>query len=405
MSGFGGAGIQTFNTGARGKEPDVQLILDGQRVLIAERYKVRLSYLTQPAAFSLTFGTAETLGQMKKKYPPGTRFSLLIAGRQVMTGRIDGWGASGAASALQVEGRDALAPLHDTSIELEQSFTGDTIYAFVRKVLDGIGLSDRKLLTSNQKNRAHIVGNDPQGYKVKDTNPKAPRNAANDAFNAGAGGATNKHVQAQLGEKGYDFLKRHLDRAGLFLFCDAFGDFILAEPYTAQVSAFRIQRNGAGQFRFSDVVDFDHQNKTAGRYSRVSVYTRGETKRGGRPPAVTTVHDTEMEAWGFDRVLAFRDANCDTVAKAEFMARRKMAEQRRAGWKLSYTLAGVTAGSPLGGRLVLAPDTMIEVDDQQLDIDEDLWCEAVTFACDGKATTTTVELMRPQDLIFGDEPT
>jgi prophage tail gpP-like protein len=82
-----------------------------------------------------------------------------------------------------------------------------------------------------------------------------------------------------------------------------------------------------------------------------------------------------------------------------------MAESRRQGWRLSYTVAGHTAGCPLGGRVNWAPDTLIEVNDERLGIREEVfWVESVTFN-GSPQSTTTIELMRPRDLIFGDAPT
>lgn len=411
MPSFAPQGRQEFNSGGRGKEPRVELYLDGSEVLLAERYQIKLGILTQPAAFSLTLGAGSNLARQDDSSPPNVAellgdlypnapFSLHLDGRPMMTGRLDGHSSSGPAGTVTIQGRDLLAPLHDACLLQEQSYKDDTYLNLVRKVLDSVNLQGAKLLTSNDANRRALTG------KATHT-----RGALRDVENlrisdsTAGGGAIKKHIQSQLGERAYEFLKRHLDRAGLFLWCTANGEFVLSEPNPHQAPLYRIQRSQGAFREFSDVVDHHFQNDTTQRFSEIHVYTRGETKKAGRSTTVATVHDTEMEGWGFHRPVVLRDTNADTPKKAEYMGRRKMAESRRQGWKLSYTVAGHTAGSPLGGRVNWAPDTLVEVNDERLGIQEEtFWIESVTFNGSPQATTT-IELMRPRDLIFGDAPT
>lgn len=399
MTSFAPQGRQEFNSGGRGKEPRLTLTLDGREVLFAERYQVKLGILTQPAAFSLTLGTASDLAKLIRDTPPNTIFDLRIDERLVMRGALDGHGSQGAASSLTVQGRDVLAPLHDPDMLQEQSFKDDTYLALVRKVLDSVGLEEASLVTSNDENRTRLTG---KKTRLKGPSRDVASLQVNDASTAG--GAIKKHVQSQLGEKAYEFCKRHLDRAGLFLWAGADGQFILSEPNPNQVPLYRIQRSEGWTPEFSDVVDHEYKNDTVGRFTEIHVYTRGETKKTGRGATVAVVRDSEMALWGFERVRVLRDANADTLKKAEYMGRRKMAESRRQGWRLSYTVKGHTTGSPLGGTVVWAPDTVVEVDDKHLGIDGVFWIEAVTFNGAPQATTV-VELMRPRDLIFGDAPT
>lgn len=411
MADFAPQGRQEFNSGGRGKESRLELFLDGSEVLLAERYQVKLGILTQPAAFSLTLGAGsnlarqqglahENLPELIAKLQPNTRFELFLDDTLMMTGRLDGYSSSSPIGTLTVQGRDRLAPLHDAFLLQEQSYKDDTYVALVRKVLDAVGLQSAQLLTSNDDNRRTLTGKasritgslrDIETLRISDS--------------SAGGGAIKKHIQSQLGERAYEFLRRHLDRAGLFLWCTANGDFVLSEPNPHQAPLYRLQRTQGATLEFSDIVDHQYQNDTTQRFSEIHVYTRGETKKAGRSATVATVRDTEMEGWGFQRPAVLRDVNADTAAKAEFMGRRKMAEARRQGWKLSYTVAGHTAGCPLGGRVNWAPDTLIEVNDERLGIREEVfWIESVTFHGSPQATTT-IELMRPRDLIFGEAPT
>lgn len=401
---FNPVGPQDFN-GIRGQEPRVELVLAGQRVLLAERYQVRLSILTQPAAFSLTLGTGTDLARLIASVRPNDPFQLRIGGRLVMTGTLDGYSASGTTGVLQVEGRDSLAPLHDAYLRQEETFKDDTYANLTRKVMDAVGLQDVPLRFTNRANRAAIMGFDPESGRVENQAAgQVPRAVESLTLAAGQGGGIKKHVQSQLGERAYEFLKRHLDRAGLFLWAAADGSYILSEPNTNQAGVMLIQRSAGSAPEFSDVLDHTFQHKTSGRFSEIVVYTRGETKKAGRSKASATVVDSEMTNLGYTRPLVLRDPNADTTAKAEFMARRKLAESRRQGWRLSYKLAGHIAGSKAGKRLTWAPDCMVDVQDARLGIEGFFWIESVTFAGDPQSTTT-VELMRAEDLVFGEQPT
>lgn len=408
-------GEQTF-AGVRVPEPRVELTFGGERVLLAERYQVRLSALTQPAQFSLVLGTGGKLRELMRDASPNTPFELTIDKRRVMTGFLDGWETSGPSGILQVEGRDALAPLHDAYLRQEETFKDDTYANLVRKVMDAVGLKSTPLAFSNRANRKAILGADPEAVVAYETGPdgklgkkvetqgQTPRAVESLQIAQGQGGGTKKHPQSQLGERAYEFLKRHLDRAGLFLWAAADGSYVLSEPNTAQNAVLEIFRSQGAQPEFSLVVDSKLSNKTQGRFSEISVYTRGETKKAGRSKTVATLPDSEMLEWGFQRPFVMRDASADTAKKAEFMARRKMAESRRAGWRLSYTLSGHTTGSRLDKHLTWAPDVMVRVSDARYGIHGNFWVESVTFAGAPHATTL-VELMRPEDLVFGEAPT
>jgi hypothetical protein len=390
-------GPQTF-AGPRGTSPTIEVILDGQRELLAKTYQVKLSAFSQPAAFSLTLGVARDLADLIAGTPANTAFAL----------RVDGHSSKDIDGNLVIKGRDALAPLHDANMLQEQTYHDDTYAAWFRKVMDDCGLKGTPLEFSNRANRAQILGVDPEDYAYKEGPALAAQRSVEGLrfgdSSATAGGAVKKHIQSQLGETGYEFAMRHIKRAGLFVWAGAKGGLVLSEPNPNQVPIYRIHRSKGAVPEFSTVIGHEYDNDTSRRFSEIHVYPRGETKRRGRSKTVAKVVDSEMLALGFNRPRVLRDVNADTLKKAEFMARRVMAESRREGWKLSYTLEGHSTGSTVGKRVVWAPDTIVTVDDEMLGIREDLWVASVTFTSAPKRCTV-VELMRPRDLIFGEGPT
>jgi prophage tail gpP-like protein len=97
-----------------------------------------------------------------------------------------------------------------------------------------------------------------------------------------------------------------------------------------------------------------------------------------------------------------RDVNVSTDEQAEFFARRKLAESRRTGWQLTYTVAGHSTRAIGGlGRAVWTPDTVVEVEDDEFGLRDLFYIEAVDFR--RPPTTTTLTLMRTGDLVFGSD--
>jgi prophage tail gpP-like protein len=93
-----------------------------------------------------------------------------------------------------------------------------------------------------------------------------------------------------------------------------------------------------------------------------------------------------------------------TAKQADFLARRKCAEAHRAGWELVYTVVGHTAPSlqQPGQLAVWAIYMVVEVLDDEYGIRGLFWIEGVELRRDGSGTITTLTLMRPENLVFGD---
>src|SRR5262249_54808500 len=162
-------------------------------------------------------------------------------------------------------------------------------------------------------------------------------------------------------EQQYAHVKRILDRAGLFLWATARGDFVLSAPNAKQKPSYRIVRQRGNDRNAVNVTNARHKNETTGRFSEALIFARGGGRKFGRQNTAGQFVDDEMVTFGYNRPLVFKDANVTNPEQAEFYARRKLAEARRAGWQLVYTVAGHTTPSLNGGqRAVWAPDTVVE---------------------------------------------
>lgn len=400
-----------FGSNAKGGIDDrVRLVLGGDEVLICEDYHVRIGVFESPDAFNIRMGWGDVAYKLMQKYPPNTPFQLRIGDVAAMSGFTDGYESSTEpASALTIEGRDVIARFYDDHIESEKSFAGKTYEDLVKTQMIEVGLDPNLLVKSAQGDRQVRAG-----VTIEEL---APPVVVDEILQDAAGhtvtGLIEQTIKSHIGERRLMFIRRYLDRAGLFIRAGADGSIILTAPNAAQVAKARIVRGRADKPRPSNVIGSHFRNNTRTRYSECVLYGRGHGgKKHGRAKARGAFEDNEMlndYAHGgigltaYNRKLVVRDANVQTTVQAGVMAARKMAEGRREGWTLTYRLSGHTTPI-IGGkdRMVWSPDTIVEVDDDEYNIHDKLYIESVEFTRSPQ-TETVLRLMRTKDLVFGGE--
>ncbi len=381
-------------------------------VHIVEHYEVKMSVMQQPAAFTLRLGSSSTAAEIIAKYPPGTQFELHIgpAGHrsQVQSGVVYSRGSpSGHFSQVELRGRDYLAVLYDDEIQSEYTFAEKTYFELTRKVLDIVGLRETGgafpkfiLNFSNDSNRQLIS-------RVATAKPKSAGELVTQietGATAGAGKVVYQTLKSKVGTRWYDFLQQQYKLAGLFLWATGEGNFVLTRPRADMAPTYKIQRQRGAIQNHGNVVECRFQDDTTNRHSEVIVHGRGGRGKSGRGGIYGHWVDTEMRAYGFANVRTIQDDDVKSNREAEFVARKTIAEERRAGWQLEYTLSGHVTPSVVAkdSTAVWCPDMVCRVDDEELNIHGNYYIEHVTFAR-GPQTTTTVTLMRPEDLIFADD--
>jgi prophage tail gpP-like protein len=392
---------------ARGVQDRVDLVVDGDEVILAEHYQVKAGILTQPAAFALRLGTRSQRAELFKKYPPRTPFQLQINGNVYQTGLTDGYTTSGGVGNVVLEGRDLLQAIHKDEVDNEEALDHGTFKELVQKQLDAAGCSAKdllglfpgspnagKLIFTNEANRKAITGATIRQLQK-------PRPVAEEKIETVAGGITKRQVQAQLGETRLSYVHRYLDLAGLFLWAAGDGSFVLSEPNPHQGPLYRLYRK-KGPPAYSNIEDDRYSNLTVQRYSRCTTHARSGGRKSGRKKVFAEFVDQEMVGWGYVDGISIRDVNVDSPTRGEFLARRKIAESRRHGWKLAYKVMGHTTGAITGGKAVWAPDTMVEVDDDDLGIQGNYYIESVEFSRGGDGAFSWLELMRLEDLVFAE---
>jgi len=407
------AGQPQFISDQIGNEDDtVDIQVGTDDPIIARKWTINEAVLQQPASWTLDFGHGTNALQLFTRYPNGTKYVLRIHGVPQLTGFTDRRrlatkrGASG--TSLVMSGRDALAAVHTATCTAAESFKDSTNLSMVSRVLKHCGLDPSKLVGSNTANR-----NAKCGVSVTETLP--PATVDGNVSIPGTIGATAAQLQANFGEGWLAFLRRHLDRQGLMLWCAGDGGFVLTAPNGGLAPTYTLYRSLASNL--ANVLDADIDDDATNRHTQVFTAGHGGGRKHGSVKALDSFIDQEMLDYlaiasghstpgqpgqGYDRPLAIHDPNVQTAEQAGFLARRKIAEERRDGWRLNYTIAGHTlpvAGGNANQRAVLTVDTTIRVQDELLGLDGVFYIEAVRRERNPN-TETTIRLMRPEDLVF-----
>jgi len=405
----------------------VTLTLDGSEVKIATSFEINHGLMRQPSEFSIRLGRGSTnkdtskgptIRELIQQFPPNTLAEVRINGNLRMTGRTDGYratAAGGQASELTIFGRDTLAPLHDAHVAEDKGFQDATYKSLVQSVLNIVGLDGSKVTAGKDAaNKANVNRKVQSGVSIRQLLPVRTveeilkGNTASGATGGGnTAGGSKQVLQAKLGERWIDFVRKQLDRAGLFLWPTAEGEFLLSAPNSSQEPIYQIIRQRGQTRNQINVVHADYLNDTRPRYSFANVYGKSGHRAQGHHKAKGDSTDDIMinpkpsgYGYGISRALYIRDVHCQNTAQAAYLAQRKLAEGRRHGFQLVYTMAGLSTPAIKGGRAIWTPDTTVHVIDDEFGIDEVFWIDSVDFRRSPQ-TTTTIRLMHTYDIVFG----
>jgi prophage tail gpP-like protein len=435
-----------------GIDRDVVTITLGDKVVRrATSYQITMSTLTQPAAFSVRLGSGEKVQELLKAGAPNQRFELRVDGALQFVGRCDGPSArqrGSGATEVTIRGRDNLAPLHDSFLEDAQSFSDityvDLVLAALKAVAPGLNYSiqsddaaNRKAVTggakttstsssSERRGNTTVISVDAFGKVIGLSTANSERVGSTELFSfdengkklIGHGvstgfidttttttGGSQRTIQGHIGERWYEkILKPELDRVGLCLWAAGEGTyFILAQPNTTQAPIYRLENRRGSKTSPVRVLGYDYKNETTTRYSRCDVHFRaGGDGVTSRTRDFGQAFDLEMgNDFEIPRALTVKDDKCKSIVQADFLARRKICESRRANWGLTYYVAGHTTIGLDGSRLVWSNNTIVQLEDDELGLSGNYYIEGVTLDR-GPETMTTLKLLRPDDMLFGE---
>lgn len=380
-----------------GFEDTVSLRLADQDIKLYKTYEVRCSILQTPAAFTLRLGWNQNAAELLTRFPPNTPFELRIGKSTIMSGVTYGRAQPSAdRTEIEIKGRDYLAKLYDDTLEFDTKYAETTYFALTRKIIDDAGLTKQSgkfdLIDTNDGNR-QIVTRTPAKNRKKTLVREIETGAT-----SGQGKLVYQTTEGQVGKKRIEFLNERYKLAGLFLWTTGDGNFVLSRPASDLVPGYRISRARGKVREQGDAIGCEFTDDVTERHARYVCYGKAGAK-GTRGEFV----DEEMKAYGFDHVHVFEDQDAKTTEQAEFLARKACADARRAGWKLSYTVSGHIRPSLTnpGKQAVWSYDMTCDVQDEILNLHDLFYIEEVVYRRSPQ-TTTSLTLMRPQDLVWAD---
>jgi prophage tail gpP-like protein len=386
----------------------VTIKLAGRSLFRVTDYDLKLGIFEQPGTFACTIGRPYPFRWLAEAFPPKTPYQVFLGDTLVQTGLTDGFSLAGSdKTQSKLASRSVLARVVDDEVPAELSFRNPTYRSMVDEVLErsGVytllerfGITSDVLLTSNEGNRVVWTGTQ---------RARGPKTA--EVIETAAGGGVYEYVRAEVGTKWGAFLFEKLRRAGLFLWEAADGKIVLASPNVDQPPIGRLERTEGR----NDILGESFSNDTTGRHSECTVYGRNQGGKDGTGKLEGRYVDEEMVAFlnpnEADRAnggviklaLTKRDREVKTQRQAVALARREIAEERRRGWRLSYTIQGHTLpGIGPSDRVRPAPDSIIEVHDDYLGIYGPMLIESARFMGTEGTTTTQLDLLRVEDCFF-----
>lgn len=396
----------------------VTLQLKGFPVLICEAYEFRLSFFEQPSTFQITLGSADLASYFLKNFGPNIPFVAMVGTLPLFTGFTSAIEVNGDVNAttVTIHGRDGMSALLETKLVADKCYSSATYTGLVQAILEDLGLPQFVLITDtngvsdNRKKQAgvpvQVLEVPPELADVLSTPlPQKPQ------------------VQGKAGEVVYHYLKRELERAGLFLRCAANGDYILSAPFPSQAPIYNLVRQRGATPNLVNVISHRFRFDTVGRSAHYVVLGRGggapttaaspvldgeladlNLAVGSRGPLKGSFDDPEMVELGYTNSWVKKDKHVTSSKQADFLARRKAAQDQRHGFELSYKVSGHTVPAIAGGRAAWTVDTIVQLRDDELGLSGPYWIESVTMRRDmGGGTTTEIKLIPGQYLVFGGE--
>ena len=377
---------------------DVQLTIAGQEVGNLQTYDVQVGIFSQPSTFTTTFGWGQSVGKLIKNVTPYLPFKLKVGDKPCFSGRIGKITVrEGEGTEVVLSGKDNLGDLFRYKIDRDLQFTKTTYVGLLKEVLTRIGVSPQIILGD-----AATIANKRAGAPVRRygivLNPLTDEFEIKESVSS-----INNSVVARLGDTYYSFLKTYFDRASLFLWSGTDNEFVLSRPNTKQEPLYQIVRN-----RDSDSLRnrvnaklIEYTQDIEDRHSQIRINARVGSAKAGRTTFIGSVDDEEILSYGLKNFRSVRDKNSNNPKQADDMAKRILAEERRKGTKLIYVVAGHRTKSLKGGEVIYTPDTMINVRDEELDIDEPWYIEDCRYQRNGgSGTTTQLTLVKPAHLVF-----
>ena len=382
---------------------DVVIEVNGEDLKNVTSYSMRMGVFTAPGTLTFSLGDTESFTHLASKCLPMSPYRFKVNGINIQAGYLTGFSrGGGAGDSIQLVGHTKLSRLMLAEVDKTRTFKSETYADLVLAAIEAIGFKDMVLVADNTANERAT------GKNITVQQPKA-----------GDGRAASQHMfgvelKAEIGTSWWGFIQQQLQLADLFLWDDAEGLVILSQPNVENTPAlFNLTRVSG----YNDILSDGFSSDMAKRHSECIVYSRAGGGKNGVASIKARYIDEEMVALlnpnpddrkdgGVVRIPnAQRDKKVYSKEHAERLARRTIAAERREAWVLPYTVQGHSIENSRGERVLFLPDTVFDVNDEELGLEGPLWIESVEYSGTPTSTTTVIRAMRPADLVFIDPST
>jgi prophage tail gpP-like protein len=414
---------------------EIRFILASQEIKRNIRYDISMSIFTVPAAFSMDFGTRRSVAEIAYAFPPNTPFQVFCGENPLFTGFTDGFHLScdKSGSRCNFIGRDVFGKLVKNEVPFDIHVAGKTYYDLFVYVLEQNGIVNPTILGSNVTNRQVQMNRDSSTTIITTTDssgnlqqivvPKAGVNSGK-SFNPSPRGNASRYelkfddtktvldlkpktsvseingqAVAKTGQSWFEFLKSYFDKAGLFVWGGARGEYIISQPDITQSPSYRLLRlySGGQNNVVSGELTVDYTNI----HAFCNTYGRTGSARSGRLLLKANAFNEEAIALGYNDILSAKDGKVSNQRQAKALAHRKLAEERRKGIHAEYVVRGHKTTLIGGGAGVWVPDTCVELVDDEFELNGVWYISGVRYTRDSKGGTFThLSLLRPQDCLF-----
>lgn len=395
-------------------------------------YSFNSHFLTPTDGFHFTIGDEAVLRSLLGAVYVGQRVSLTINGLRQADGYIDRIhvrSSRDGGTELTIEGRDRLSKVVDANADPQKyRFTANnTLEDVLVHTLHGFGWTEDHVLDDNAAN-ANIITGQLQGQRT------SKKGKLLKSFSL--------HQFKPYPQEGvFGFLSRLSQRFGLWIWLSADGeDVIVSRPNFEQPAIVRLVHklsdtgqnnvvtgecaiNGTNQptmiiaTGFGGGGEYDRSHMKVIMVNELTGLTAGGLYRSEvRDTLLDHPEATVLDARGQlgsllvndgvvgnmvkapHRPIYLHDDESKTIEQLENFVRREMALRQRDGITAHYTFEGHTLqGAPW------CVDTIVDVDDDALGLHTRMWVMSRTFEKSRMGgTTTTVELIMPYTLEFGE---
>jgi hypothetical protein len=386
------------------------IIVNGNKILQSLGWEFTEGVFRQPSEFWIRFGWASVAAGLLQQFPKNSLWEIYVGSNRQATGKTDARKANqpaGGPTTVVIRGRDNLKRLHDAYVTAQVPVNVGTYAELVWYALGQVDLVTGKTVDPNVLRTDNVANRKIKtGVPITSILPhRTVQQILDDVGTAVTSvGSTQTTPVAKIGETWLRFINRYIHRAGLFLWSAQDGTFVLSAPDGNQPPSYQLLRFVDSTKRTGNIIGCDFDDDATHMHTAVVVYGRGGGKAVGRTKAKGFFQNQALLDEGFPPTpLVMKDRNVHSNAEAAFLARRKLGEELRDGFRIEYTISGCTLPFiPAGGnnRAVVNPDTVVAVVDEHLGLEGNFYVESVTRRRSPE-TTTTVRLMRVEDLIFG----